>query len=76
MMKRNMGSIDRAIRVVLGLLIIGAGVYYGSWWGAIGIVLLVTAILAWCPGYLPFGISTCKRAEMSGHYGEGTGKHA
>jgi hypothetical protein len=39
---------------------IAAGLYYQSWWGAVGAVPLVTAMLGWCPAYLPFGISSCK----------------
>lgn len=61
-MKRNMGGVDRVIRVVLGAGIIAAGVYFKSWWGAIGAVPLVTAVVGWCPAYLPFGISTCRTA--------------
>lgn len=56
---KNVGSADRVIRLVLGLVIIGVGFYYQSWWGAIGIVPLFTALIGWCPAYLPFGISTC-----------------
>jgi len=59
-MKTNMGGIDRGIRVVAGLVIIGAGIYFKSWWGVIGVVLLGTALMGFCPGYVPFGISTKK----------------
>lgn len=59
-MKKNIGSTDRVIRVVAGLLIIALGVLYQSWWGLIGIIPLVTATAGFCPAYLPFGISTCK----------------
>ncbi len=58
-MTRNVGSTDRIIRIVAGLVIIGAGVYFGSWWGAIGLIPLATAAIGWCPAYAPFGISTC-----------------
>ncbi len=58
-MKKNMGSPDRVIRTVAGLAIIGAGVYFNSWWGAIGVVLLATAATGWCPPYALLGISTC-----------------
>ncbi|HET6272425.1 MAG TPA: DUF2892 domain-containing protein [Bacteroidota bacterium] len=58
-MKRNVGTADRIIRAVLGIAAIGAGVYFGSWWGAIGIVLLFTAAIGWCPAYLPFGLNSC-----------------
>lgn len=55
-----MGKIDRIIRGIAGLGIIGVGVYSQSWWGALGAVPLGTALLGVCPAYLPFGISSCK----------------
>ena len=60
-MKQNMGTTDRILRAIVGLAIIGAGVYYQSWWGAIGAIPLGTAIFAFCPAYVPFGISSCKK---------------
>ena len=57
-MKANMGKIDRIIRFILGIVIIGLGIYFGSWWGAVGLVLVLTASISWCPLYLPFKIST------------------
>ena len=59
-MKQNVGSVERIIRVVLGLAIIGAGVMYASWWGAIGAVLVVTGLIGWCPPYAIMGMNTCK----------------
>lgn len=59
-MKANVGSMDRSIRIVLGLVIIGWGVMNANWLGAIGLIPLTTAFMRWCPAYLPFGISTCK----------------
>lgn len=64
-MKRNVGGLDRAFRVVLGLVILGVGVYFRSWWGAIGLLPLLTGLFAFCPVYLPFGTSTCERAASS-----------
>lgn len=58
-MTRNVGTTDRIIRIVLGLIIIGLGVYFGSWWGAVGAILLATGLVGWCAIYAPFGISTC-----------------
>ncbi|NJN94012.1 MAG: DUF2892 domain-containing protein [Anaerolineales bacterium] len=58
-MKRNVGNIDRVIRIVMGLAILLAGFYFGSWWGAVGLVPLLTAAIGWCPLYLPLGLSTC-----------------
>ena len=60
-MKCNVGKTDRIIRVILGLGIIGAGVYYQSWLGVIGVIPLATAALGWCPLYLPVGFSSCKK---------------
>ncbi len=59
-MKVNMGGADRIIRLILGVVIIGVGIYYQSWWGAVGIIPLATAATSRCPLYLPFGLSTCK----------------
>ena len=57
-MRPNVGGIDRSFRIVLGLAVIGAGVYFKSWWGALGAVPLLTGVIRWCPLYLPFGTST------------------
>ena len=59
-MNRNVGSTDKVIRVVLGAAIIGAGVYFQSWWGAIGALPILTALMGWCPPYAMLGINTCK----------------
>jgi len=59
-MKKNMGKADRIIRAIAGLLIGAAGIYYQSWWGLVGVVLLATAAMNFCPLYLPFRISTRK----------------
>ena len=59
-MKQNVGTIERVIRAVIGVGIIAAGAFYQNWWGAIGAIPLVTAIIGWCPPYAMLGISTCK----------------
>ena len=59
-MKTNVGSADRKFRLVAGLFIIFIGIYFKSWWGAIGVIPIITGVIGWCPAYLPFGISTCK----------------
>lgn len=59
-MKQNVGGTDRVVRIVAGLALIGWGVATQNWWGAIGVVPLATALIGWCPAYLPFGISTKK----------------
>lgn len=59
-MKKNVGSIDRVLRLIVGLVIIAIGFIYETWWGLVGIIPLFTSSVGWCPAYLPFGISTCK----------------
>ncbi|MBL7800764.1 MAG: DUF2892 domain-containing protein [Chitinophagales bacterium] len=66
-MKKNMGSADRLIRLVVAAVF--AGLYFtGTVTGTIGIGLLVlaavftlTSVISFCPLYAPFGISTCKK---------------
>ena len=58
-MKINLGKADRILRIVVGLAIIGAGVYFGSWVGVIGMILLVTGFINFCPIYHLIGINTC-----------------
>jgi hypothetical protein len=62
-MKLNMGSVDRSLRFIVGLIIMIVGYMYESWWGAIGLVPFVTALVGWCPAYVPFKISTRKQSE-------------
>jgi hypothetical protein len=57
-MKPNVGGIDRILRFIAGLAILGAGYYFKSWWGLVGLGPLVTAFVRFCPGYLPFGLNT------------------
>lgn len=60
MFKTNVGGIDRILRIVLGLVLIGltlAGTI-GAW-GWIGIVPLLTGALSTCPLYSVLGFSSC-----------------
>lgn len=59
-MTKNVGGIDRIIRIILGLAVIGWGVYAQNWLGAIGIVPLFTGLISWCPIYLPLSLNTNK----------------
>lgn len=59
-MTRNVGGGDRVARLLVGAAIIGVGIYFGSWWGVVGVVPILTAAIGWCPAYLPFGISSCR----------------
>jgi len=65
-MKKNMGSADRIIRVIIAAIF--AVLYFtGVVAGTLGVVLLVlagvfvlTSLISFCPLYAPFGIRTCK----------------
>lgn len=67
----NVGSIDRIVRVVVGLLLIAYAIPIGfhqtgwNWTGWIGVVPLLTAVFAYCPAYTLFGISTCSVEQKS-----------
>lgn len=60
-MKTNVGNADRTLRLIAGVAIIVLGVVFQSWWGAVGLIPLFTGTTRWCPAYLPFGITTCKK---------------
>ncbi len=67
-MKKNMGTVDRTIRIIAAL-VIAVLLLTGSLGGVLGVVLgivalafLVTSAIGFCPGYLPFKISTKREA--------------
>lgn len=59
-MNGNTGTVDRAIRAVIGVALIAAtlGGVIGIW-GWLGVILLLTAVVGWCPLYSALGINTC-----------------
>jgi hypothetical protein len=59
-MKPNVGTTDRIVRLVLGVVIIVVGIIFNSWWGLIGVLVFLTGLLGRCGVYLPLGINTCK----------------
>jgi hypothetical protein len=61
-MKANVGGIDKVLRIVAGVALLGLGVagVLPLWVGLIGIVPLATGLLGWCPAYSLFGMSTCQ----------------
>ncbi len=61
-MQCNVGGIDRALRIVVGaLLVILAITNVVGVWGWIGVVPLATGIFRFCPAYPLLGIKTCKK---------------
>ncbi|WP_426429618.1 YgaP family membrane protein [Winogradskyella sp. HB-48] len=66
-MKKNMGSLDKGIRIVIAITIALLS-YFGIIEGtlayvlmALAIIFLLTSFISFCPLYLPFGWNTCKR---------------
>ncbi len=59
-MSLNVGSWDRVLRVVVGLVLIGlAATGTVGWWGWLGVVPLATGLFGFCPAYTLLGIKTC-----------------
>jgi len=62
-MEQNIGSVDKALRIVIGLALLSLlFILEGNarWWGLIGIGPLLTTSLGWCPAYTLIGVTTCK----------------
>ncbi|MFM7667269.1 MAG: DUF2892 domain-containing protein [Bacteroidota bacterium] len=65
-MKRNMGIIDRTVRVLIALVLIGLFFGYiisgtsALLFLGLSVIFVITSLLSFCPLYLPFGINTCK----------------
>jgi len=65
-MQANVGGVDRGVRIVAGIALILFALLSSHPlhnWGWLGVVLLGTGLLGWCPAYLPFGIKTCKTTK-------------
>ena len=63
-MSANIGTVDRVLRVIVGLALIALALSDPAYiWGYIGFVPLVTAFIRFCPLYRLFGICTLKKAQ-------------
>lgn len=66
-MNRNVGSLDRVARIIVGLALIAYAIPLGfpttgwNWVGWIGVVPLVTALVGVCPAYSLIGVNTCPK---------------
>ena len=72
MFKKNMGRLDRTLRFIVGVALVPIGLFaLGGWQGtligllvaAFALLPLVTSLTGFCPGYVPFGISTLDREQ-------------
>jgi len=65
-MSRNVGPVDRILRVIVGIVLISYAIPVGfpntGWNGVgwIGLIPVVTAFMGFCPAYKILGLSTCK----------------
>ena len=62
-MKINVGSIDRLLRIIVGLIIAILGVIFDSWWGLIGLIPVATGLFSFCPLYALLRTDTFKKKE-------------
>ena len=61
-MTKNVGGVDRILRIGVGLALIAAAATGAiGVWGYIGVVALATGLMGWCPPYAILGFNTCKR---------------
>lgn len=61
-MQANVGNVDRAIRIVAGIVILSLLFLVegnARWWGLVGIIPLATGLIRWCPAYSLIGMNTC-----------------
>ena len=65
-MKKNIGNIERVIRIAVGLFVLSLTIIGPqSLWGLLGTVPLLTGVIGWCPPYAILGISTCKKQSSA-----------
>ena len=65
-MKANVGTIDRVLRIIVGLALIGlAATGTVGVWGWIGVVPLATGLFKFCPAYAIFGLNTCPMQQKT-----------
>ena len=85
MWRKNVGPVDRAIRMTGGILLLAVGPFLldglqgsvvGLVVGALGVWFIITGAIARCPLYVPFGISTLgEERDAAPHWGQGATAH-
>ncbi|MCX4186272.1 DUF2892 domain-containing protein [Methylophaga sp. OBS4] len=61
-MNKNLGNVDRLLRIAVGTAIIVATLYYQSWWVLLGLALLINGLTGRCGAYALFGFSTANKS--------------
>lgn len=65
MMRQNLGPIDRAVRIIVGMILISLTmVGPQTVWGFLGLIPLATAFIGWCPLYAALGIDSRPRGAV------------
>jgi hypothetical protein len=62
-MKCNIGKTERLIRIAAGLLLAVAGIFGGGLWTLLGVAVMVSAFIGWCPVRAALGLSSCREEE-------------
>ncbi|MFZ1291589.1 MAG: DUF2892 domain-containing protein [Melioribacteraceae bacterium] len=63
-MEKNVGGNDKNIRLVIGAILIIVSLIISSFWlGLVGVILVATALLGFCPAYIPLKKNTFKNAK-------------
>ena len=62
-MKKNMGTTDKTVRIIIGLFLIVWGIFNSKLWIIIGLIPLITGLINYCPLYTLLGISTNKQKQ-------------
>lgn len=63
-MAKNVGGIDRSLRIVVGVALVAAAATNTiGVWGYVGVVPLLTGLIGWCPPYAILGFNTCSTKQ-------------
>jgi len=57
--KKNVGLSDSILRVILGMIILFAGMWFNNLWGFVGLILVASGVISFCPVYRMLGTQTC-----------------
>ena len=59
-LKKNVGYVDSIIRVIVGAMIVGIGLYFDSWWGFLGLIPVFSGVVSFCPVYRMLNMDTSR----------------
>ena len=65
-MKTNVGTVDRTLRIVGGLMLLSLFFFLegnARYWGLVGLLPLATGVFRFCPAYTLFGVNTCSTGK-------------